>query len=78
MIFQEKCFSFYILLTDQISLSDLLLLEILANMCIAIVCLPGCYVINYEIDFIFQIKPFLDMTKELKQKIKYLGNEKSF
>ena len=39
MIFQEKCFSCFPLLTDQISLPDLpLLLEILVNMCIAIVC----------------------------------------
>ena len=36
--FSKKNFSCYILLTDQTSLWLLLLLEILANMCIAIVC----------------------------------------
>ena len=34
--FQQKCSSCYILLTDQISLLGLL--EILDNMCIAVVC----------------------------------------
>ena len=39
MIFQRKCFSCYILLTDQISIISLhLFLEILSNMCIATVC----------------------------------------
>ena len=35
-----------------------LLLEILGNMCIAVVCFPGCDVINFEINFIFLIKRF--------------------
>ena len=47
----------YILLTDQISLSDCpwlsLLLEILGNMCVAIVCFPDCDVMNFEINHIF-------------------------
>ena len=34
-----------------------LLLEILGNMCIAIVCWPGCDVMDFEIKFIFLIKP---------------------
>ena len=38
MILQEKCFSCYILLTDQILLADCLL-KILINICLAIVCL---------------------------------------
>ena len=32
-----------------------LLLEILVNMCIAIVCKPGCDVIDFEIDLIFRV-----------------------
>ena len=36
-----------------------LLREILHNMCIAIVCFPGCDFINFEINLIFLIKPFL-------------------
>ena len=47
-MFQEKC---YIPLTDQISLSDFL--YVLDNMCIAIVCFPGCDVIDYEINLVF-------------------------
>ena len=55
-----------------------LLLEILGNMWIAIVCLPCCDVINFKINLIFLIKPFLYMTKKSRQKLKYLENEKSF
>ena len=40
----------------------LLLLEILINMCIAIVCEPGCNVINFEINLIFLIQSFFYMT----------------
>ena len=48
MIFHQKCFSCYILLTDQISLSDPLLLEILGDMCMAILCFSVCDVINLD------------------------------
>ena len=34
-----------------------LLCEISGNMCIAIVCEPGCHVINFEVNLIFLIKP---------------------
>ena len=34
-----------------------LLREILGNMCIVIVCQPGCDVINFKIDLIFLIEP---------------------
>ena len=37
--------------------------EIKGNMCIAIVCFLGCDIINFEINLIFLIKPFLYMTK---------------
>ena len=55
-----------------------LLLEILGKMNTAIVCFPGYDVINFEIKLIFQIKPFFYMNKKLRQKFKYLENEKSF
>ena len=60
MIFQQKCSSCYILLTDQISLPGCLyfLLEILDNMFIAAVCYPGCDVMGFEINLIFLVKPF--------------------
>ena len=35
-----------------------LLSKILGNMCIAIVCYPGCEIINFEINLIFLIKLF--------------------
>ena len=77
MIFQEKYFSNYIPLTDQISLSDCLF-EIVGSMYIAIICWPGCYVINFEINLMFLIKPFFYLTKKSKVELKYLENEKSF
>ena len=51
--------------------------EILSNMCIPIVCFPGCDVINIEIKLIFSLSS-LNMTKKSRQKFKYLENEKSF
>ena len=53
-------------------------LEILVNIYIAIVCYPGCDVINFEINLIFLIKPFFDMTENSRQKFQYLENKKSF
>ena len=71
--FSKKCFSCYILLTDQISLPDFFLrLEIFDNMCIAIVCFPGCEVINFEINFTFLIKSFYWMTKKSRQNLNIL------
>ena len=35
-----------------------LLLEILCNVCIAIVCYPGCDVMDFKINLIFLIEPF--------------------
>ena len=43
-----------------------LLLEILGNMCIIIVCWPGCDVINSKINLIFLINLFLYRTKKVK------------
>ena len=55
-----------------------LLLEILDNICTAIMCCPVCGAIHFEIKFSFLIKPFFYITKNLGQKRKYLKNEKSF
>ena len=46
----------------------LLLLEILGNMCIAIVCEPGCHVINFQINIILLIKSFLYITEKVNTK----------
>ena len=48
------------------------------NMCIATVCYSGCDVINFKINIIFLVKPFSYMTKQSKQKFKYLENKKGF
>ena len=88
IIFQEKCFSCYIRLTDltkfhiRIAIAseilDIMCIEILENMYIVIVCLPGCDVIKFQINLTFLIKPFFYMTKRPRKKFKYLENEKSF
>ena len=56
-----------------------LLYKILGNMCIAIVCKPVCEVMNFEVNLIFfKLSRFSYMTKKSLQKLKYLGNERSF
>ena len=68
MIFQEKCFSCYILLTDQISLSDCIYF---LRYCVLSTCVfefPGCDVINFENNLIFLIKPFFYIAKKPRQK----------
>ena len=77
MIFQEKFFSWSVLLTNQISYPDCLL-EILVNMCTTILFFPGRDLISFEINIAFLIKPSFYMTKKLKQKLKYLEKEQSF
>ena len=55
-----------------------LILYCMSNMCTAIVFFPGFDVIKFEINLFFLIKPFFYMTKNSRQKFKYLENEKSF
>ena len=57
---------------------DLGIYEVLGNICITIVCFPGCDVMNFEINLIFLIKSFFSMTKKSRQKFYYLENEMSF
>ena len=47
-----------------------LLLKILGNMCITIVCEPGCDVINFEINLVLLIKPFCYTTWKVKTRSK--------
>ena len=54
-----------------------LLLEILGNVCIASVYLPGSDVINLGIKLIFLINRFFCMTKKSRKKFKYLEKGKS-
>ena len=47
-------------------------------MYITIVCFPGCGAINFWINLIFLIQPFLYMTEKARQKFKYLRMKRGF
>ena len=49
-----------------------LLSEILANMCMIIVCKPGFDAMNFEVNLIFLIKPFILYDQKLVTKSSYL------
>ena len=46
-----------------------LLHEIVGNMCIEVICFPGCEDVNLEIMLRFLIKPFSYTTKKVRTKI---------
>ena len=52
--------------------------EVLGNICIAIVCFPGCDVISSKINLIFLIEPLFCVNKKSRQEVKYLENKKIF
>ena len=75
----EICSVSSILLTEEISLSNcLLLLEILGNICFRTDCSPTCDVTKFEINLFFLIKSFYYITKKSRQKFNHLENERSF
>ena len=47
-------------------------------MCIVIICLPVCEVVDFKNKLSFIIKPFSYMTKKAEQKFKHLKNGKGF
>ena len=53
-----------------------LLFEILGNMCIAIVCKPGCDAMSFEVNLIFLIKPFFLHDKKVMIKILISSEQK--
>ena len=55
-----------------------LVLEILSNMCIAIVCIPGCDIINFEINLIFLTKPFSTWPKSQDINLNILRTKRDF
>ena len=56
-----------------------LLREILDNMCIVIVCWPGCDVLNFQIIFIFLIKPvFFTWPKTQDKNVNILRKKRVF
>ena len=74
IIFQEKHFTYQILLTDQILLSDCLYFLRYWSICVLslfvnqIVTLFVKQIMNFVINLILLIKPFSQMTKKSKQK----------
>ena len=48
------------------------------TVCIAILSFRGFDIVNFEINLIFLIQPFFYMTKNSRQKFKFLENEKRF
>ena len=56
----------------------LLLLEILGNMCIAIVCFPGYGVVNFEINLTFQSSRFSTGPKSYDKNLNILRTKKAF
>ena len=74
MIFWDKYFSFYLLLTDQMLLSDCLYF---LRYWIIIISFPVDDVINFETNLSF-LSRFLTWPEKSGQKFKYLKNEKSF
>ena len=55
-----------------------LLLEILGNMCIAMICCPVCDVITFEINYNFVIKPFFNISKKSEKNVNNSGMERAF
>ena len=76
MIFQEKFFLCYILLTDQTIVWLPPLPEIMDNICIAIISFPVDDVINVEVHLYFLIRPFSCMIKRRWNKKLFLINFK--
>ena len=56
----------------------LLTFAILGNISIAIVCWSGCDIINFEINFIFPIKPFFVCDQNVETKIQRTWERKQF
>ena len=70
-------FSPYILLTDQISLSDCIYFLRYWEICV-IFRYPVCDAINSEINLSFLVKTFSHMTRKLKKKSNILRTKKSY
>ena len=77
MIFEEKYFSCYSLLTDQMSLSGCLFWDIGQHMyCNCL--LTRSWRHNFDLKISFYSSRFFYMTKMPRQKFKYLENKRSF
>ena len=70
MLYFDNCLDFI----AQLSL----LLEILDNMCIAVICFPVCEVINFEINLRFFNKLFSFIPINIRTKIYILRTKRDF
>ena len=55
-----------------------LLLHILGDVCITVVCYPGCNVIKFDINLIFLIKLFCYITKSQDKNLNILRTKRAF
>ena len=55
-----------------------LLLEIMGNMCIVIVCYPGCDIMDFEINLIFQIAVLSTWPKSHDKNLNNLRTKRAF
>ena len=79
VFFQEKCFSCYILLTDQISLSDsLYFLRYWTISVLQLFAVNLKFEIKSEINLIFLIKPFSYMSKKSRKNLSILRTKRAF
>ena len=79
--FKKKHFSYYILLTDQISVSHYLyLLKYWTMRVFGIVCFPGCNVLNFEINLSNQAWPKVKTKSSIpwERKVLLKWNKKHF
>ena len=69
MIFEEKYFSYCIILTDQISLSDCLYFMKYWAICVLQLFVNQAVTYNFELNLIFLIKPIFQHDQKVKTKI---------
>ena len=74
--FSRKMFIIYILLTDQVLLSDCLYFFRYWEICVLQLFVSQVDVIDFETNLIFLIKSFFYMTKKSRRKFKYHENKK--
>ena len=68
----------YSIIRPNFTVSLSLFLEILDNMCTAIVCFPHCDVINFEINLIFLTKQFSTWTKTPDKNLNIMTTKRAF
>ena len=83
MIFEDTDFGHVTEVPNTINWSNLILwlplsLEVLSNMCIAITCLPGCNVTNFETNLIILMKSSFYIIQGQDKNLNIFGTKKTF